>query len=296
MADRRGRSTEYGEALRTFIPKTKVQNFQIPKREIMDSGHSACPGCGVSLSLRYALKALGKKTAVVISESHCSLKDNSSSDSSSHVSVFRADCKTAAFTVSGVRAGLDFEDKADVTVVAWIGAEKTFKIGLQNLSGAAERNENIIYVSFENETITKPKGVKPEARTSLMEILAALRIPYAATATVAYPEDFIGKFKKAKRIKGTRLLRLLAPCPLVWKIPQNLSVQMARLAVHTGIFPLYEVQKGEKYTLNVLPRRFPVEEYFRPQSRFRHLTKKQIAVVQRRVEEDLERLLRRAEG
>lgn len=281
--------------MRTFIPKTKVKNFQIPKREIMDSGHSACPGCGVALSLRYALKALGKRTALVSSESYCSVKDNPLPDSPSHVPVFRTACKTAASAVFGVRAGLDFEDKTDVTVVAWAGAEETYKIGLQNLSRAAERNENIIYVSFEHEPIMKLKDVKTEARTSLAEILAALRIPYAAMATVAYPEDFIGKFKKAKRIKGTRLLHLFAPCPLVWKIPENLSVQMARIAVHTGIFPLYEVRQGEKYTINVLPRRLPVEEYLGPQSRFRRLTKKQIAAIQRQVEEDLARLLRRAE-
>ncbi|KPL17411.1 MAG: hypothetical protein AMJ92_11765 [candidate division Zixibacteria bacterium SM23_81] len=282
--------------MRTFIPKTKVQNFQIPKREIVDSGHSACPGCGIALSLRYALKALGKKTSLVSSERYCYDRDNPLPDSFSHVPVVRTACKTAASPVSEVRRAMNFEDKTDGTVVVWAGIEETFKIGLQNLSKAAERSENIIYVSFENETIIKPKGVKIEARASLVDILAALRIPYAATATVAYPEDFIGKFKKAKRIKGTRLLHLFAPCPLVWKIPENLSVQTARLAVHTGIFSLYEVQKGKKYTINVLPKRLPVEEYFRPQRRFHRLTKKQIGVIQQRVEEDLERLLRRVEG
>jgi pyruvate ferredoxin oxidoreductase beta subunit/2-oxoisovalerate ferredoxin oxidoreductase beta subunit len=191
---------------------------------------------------------------------------------------------------------MDSEDKTDRTVVVWAGAEEPFKVGLRNLRAAAERKKNIIYVSFENESIIEPKGVKTESRTSLVDILAALRIPYAATATVAYPEDFIGKFKKARRIKGTRLLHLFAPCPLVWKIPKNLSVQTARLAVHTGIFPLYEVQKGKKYTINVLPKRLSVEEYFRPQSRFRRLTKKQKAIIQQRVKEDWERLLRKIEG
>jgi pyruvate/2-oxoacid:ferredoxin oxidoreductase beta subunit len=292
-----GRDSLYtGEAMRTVIPKTQVKNFQLPKMEIMGSGSRDCPGCGVALSMRYALKALGRKTVLVIPASCCSIPDDPFTHCAFNVPVFQTACQRAASAAFGVRSGLDFQGKTDVQIVVWAGDEEGCKIEFQALSEDIKRNENFIYVYLDNlvNDIAETLGPKTQARKSLVEIMVTQGITYAASATVAYPQDFVGKFKKAKRIKGTRLLYLLSPCPPVWKIPENLSVHIARLAVQTRIFPLYEVEKGEKYTLSPVPKKLPVGEFLRPQSRFRNLTKKQVAVIQRRVKTKWECLMKKA--
>ena len=117
--------------------------------------------------------------------------------------------------------------------------------------------------------------------------------PEVEKYVLAYPEDFVNKFKKAKRIKGIRLLYLLSPCPPDWKISENLTVHIARLAVQARIFPLFEVVNGKKYTINVTPGALPVKEFLRPLGGLRHLTSKQMAVIQKRVEGEWEQLLKK---
>jgi pyruvate/2-oxoacid:ferredoxin oxidoreductase beta subunit len=281
--------------MRTVIPQTGVQNFQIPKREIMAHRYSSCPGCAASLSMRHALKALGRKTILVIAQDWHSMADGPWTDSASDVPVFHTLSQTAASAASGVRAGLDLKGETDVQVLAWAGAGEGFKPSSRGLSEAAERAENFICVHFEDHSIVGAGGSQKGIRKDLLEILAVHEIPYVATATVAFPQDFIRKFKKARRIKGKRVILLHSPCPQVWKIPQNLTIEMARLAVHTKIFPLYEVENGRKYTVNVAPPEGrPVEEFIRPQGRFRHLTKGQMAAIQRHVDEEWECLMSRA--
>jgi pyruvate/2-oxoacid:ferredoxin oxidoreductase beta subunit len=127
-----------------------------------------------------------------------------------------------------------------------------------------------------------------------MAIMADHYIPYAATATIAYPEDLIRKLEKAKRIRGTRFIHLFSPCPPGWKMPSEQTIKISRLAVRSRIFPLYEIENGRNYTIQEEHRVVPVKEYLKAQGRFSHLTEKDIEITQANVDDAWERLLRRA--
>jgi pyruvate/2-oxoacid:ferredoxin oxidoreductase beta subunit len=129
-----------------------------------------------------------------------------------------------------------------------------------------------------------------------MAIMADHQIPYAATATIAYPEDLLRKVEKARSIRGTRFIHLLSPCSPGWRIPSELTVKISRLAVRSRVFPLYEVENGTSYTLQEESHVVPVREYLRLQGRFSHLTDSEIDVIQEDVERTWERLLRKAQA
>ncbi|MCD6451748.1 MAG: 3-methyl-2-oxobutanoate dehydrogenase subunit beta [Acidobacteria bacterium] len=286
--------------------------MRIPEVELVTSGHLACPGCGGALAMRYVLKALGEKTIIALPACCWSIIAAPFPYSSVRVPLIHIAFETAASTASGIRAALDVKGEKDVNVLAWAGDGGTFDIGFQALSGAAERNEDIIYICYDNEaymntgiqrssatpyrawtTTTPYEFPKEEQKKNIVEIMAAHRIPYTATATVAYPEDLIRKIKKAKEIKGTKFIHILAPCPPGWKIPSEISIKMARLAVHSKVFPIYEVENGLNYTINIEPQGIPVEEYLKPQKRFAHLTSKDYQEIQKRVDQEWEILLRK---
>ncbi len=199
----------------------------------------------------------------------------------------------------------------DHTLVLGIAGDGgTADIGIQSLSGCAERNDDIIYVCYDNEaymntgiqrssatpylswTTTTPNPVfKDTPKKDIMEIMAAHRIPYAATASPAFPEDFLAKMRKAKEGKGLRFIHILSSCPPGWKFPSELSVKIARLAVETKTFPLYEIENGKKYTLTFQPKGLPVSEYLKVQGRFSHLTAKDVQAIQENVEEEWQMLM-----
>ncbi len=265
--------------------------WNIPVEENLHPGNLACQGCGGSLSMRLALKALGKDTVVVIPACCWSIIDGAWPTHLLKVPVFHTAFETAAIVATGIKAAKDFQGKK-TQVVAWAGDGGTFDIGLQALSGAAERNEDIIYVVYDNEaymntgiqrssstpvgawTTTTPME-RPEARPkkNIMEIMAAHSIPYAATATPAFPEDMLRKFLKAKEIKGMRFIHLLSACPPGWKMNSEHSIKAMRLAVQSKVFPLYEIEEqGSKYTINYWPEEeVAPEEYFKLQGRFKPL-------------------------
>jgi pyruvate/2-oxoacid:ferredoxin oxidoreductase beta subunit len=208
--------------------------------------------------------------------------------SASGVPVMHTPFASAAAAASGVRAALDLKGDTDTTVVAWAGDGGTFDIGIQALSAAAERNENFIYICYDNEaymntgvqrssatpmgawTSTTP-GRKAQGKKDLLAIMAAHAIPYAATATVAYPDDLIAKVERAKKIRGTRFIHLLSPCPPGWKIPSEQTIKYARLAVASRVFPLVEIVDGRAWRVTVSPEPVPLEEYLASQGRFRGL-------------------------
>ncbi|MFQ6092892.1 MAG: 3-methyl-2-oxobutanoate dehydrogenase subunit beta [bacterium] len=288
----------------------KAIDHRVPAEELLSSGHTACPGCGETLSLRLALKALGKRTILVIPACCAAVVDGMFPHSSSRVPLLHTAFETTASAAVGVRAGLEARGVKDVTVLAWGGDGATFDIGFGALSGAVERNEDILYVCYDNEaymntgiqrssatpwgawTGTTPvEQPKDRPKKNMVEILAAHKIPYAATASVAFPEDFIGKLQKAKKMKGARFVHIFSPCPSGWKTPSEISIKLARLAVETRMFPLYEVEDGRKYTLNKEPEGIPVVEYLKLQGRFRHLGKREIEIIQKNVDEEWEELL-----
>jgi pyruvate/2-oxoacid:ferredoxin oxidoreductase beta subunit len=276
--------------------------FDIPEPELLMPGHLGCQGCGAALAMRYVLKALGEKTIVVLPACCWSIIAGPFPYSAIRVPLLHTAFETAAVTAAGIRASLDIMGDKETTVMAWAGDGGTFDIGLQALSGTAERNDDILYVCYDNEaymntgiqrssatpfgawTATTPK-VKRQFKKDIMQIMAAHRIPYAATASVAYPDDLVQKVKKAKDIEGTRFLHLLSPCPPGWKISSELSVKMARLAVLTKVFPLLEIEDGVTYRLAPISNPAPLEEYLRLQGRFRNLDDDSVTLIRERIEE-----------
>jgi pyruvate/2-oxoacid:ferredoxin oxidoreductase beta subunit len=140
-------------------------------------------------------------------------------------------------------------------------------------------------------TTTPASSPKGEPKKNIVEIMAAHRIPYVATATVAFPEDLVAKVTKAKGIRGTRFIHILSPCPPGWKSQNDASVRLTRLAVESKLFPLYEIEDGVRYRLTYQPKGVPVNEYIKQQDRFRHFKEKDIEEVQRTVDREWERLV-----
>ncbi len=270
-------------------------NYVVPEDEILAPGHLGCAGCGATIAMRMVLKALGRKTVLVIPACCWSIIDGMSPYSAAGVPVMHTPFASAAAAASGVRAALDLKGDTDTTVVAWAGDGGTFDIGIQALSAAAERNENFIYICYDNEaymntgvqrssatpmgawTSTTP-GQKTQGKKDMLAIMAAHAIPYAATATVAYPDDLIAKVERAKRITGTRFIHLLSPCPPGWKIPSEQAITYARLAVASRVFPLVEVEDGRTWRITVNPAPVALEEYLKPQGRFRRLAEDSAAL------------------
>jgi pyruvate/2-oxoacid:ferredoxin oxidoreductase beta subunit len=293
------------------MKKEKKMKFSLPEEEFMNCGHLACQGCGATLAMRYVLKALGQKVVLCIPACCWSIIDGPFPYSSLDVPIFHCAFETAAVSASGVKAGLEMVGDTETIVVAWAGDGGTFDIGLQALSGVAERNDNILYVCYDNEaymntgiqrssatpygawtTTTPVKHFKERPKKDIEAIMAAHRIPYIATASIGYPEDLFRKAKKAKEIEGTRFLHIYAPCPVGWKSRPEDTVKLARMVVQNATFPIYEIEWGEKYTLNIkLKEKKPITDYLKIQGRFRHLTEKEIALMQQEVDRKWERLL-----
>lgn len=287
----------------------------VPEGDLLTSGHLACPGCAAPLAMKLALKALGPNTIVVMPACCFTIIAGPWPQSSLQVPVFHTAFATGPAVASGIRAALDMQGKFDTTVLVWVGDGGTFDIGLQSLSGAAERNENILYVCYDNEaymntgiqrssatpwgawTTTTPAQY-PEAtnKKDILAIMAAHNIPYAATATVAYPVDLIDKVTKAMAMRGTRFIHLLSPCPPGWKCGDDESIELARMAVQSRVFPMLEVEDGQRWRFTMTHAGDPVEPYLRRQGRFRHLSAEQVTHIQAEIDAHWQQLRRRVEA
>jgi pyruvate ferredoxin oxidoreductase beta subunit len=285
---------------------------ELSKEEYLLKGHIACAGCGLAIDLRLLFKALGNKVILVVPACCSSVIPGPYPFTSFAVPVQNILFEATGATASGIVAALRQREIKDVTVVGWAGDGGTFDIGIQALSGAAERKTDFIYICYDNEaygntgvqrsgatpygawTTTTPTG-KKERKKDMAFIMAAHRIPYVATACPSYPIDFIKKIRKAKEIRGTKFIHTLAPCPTGWRYDTSKTVEMGRLAVQTGMWTLFEIEYG-KFKLNPpsdklidKAKRKPVKEYLTLQDRFRKLTEVDIKQVQRWVDEDWER-------
>ena len=288
--------------------------LELPDLELLQPGHLACPGCGASLLLRTFLRLAGPRTVLAIPACCCSVIDGPFPYSASGVNVVHCAFETAAVTAAGVRAGLRARGIDDVLVVAWAGDGGTFDIGLQSMSAAAERNEDILYVCYDNEaymnTGVQRSGATPEGawtntsaggkkqrKKDLDGIMAAHRIPYFATVSPGFMEDLERKMRKAIATRGFRMVHCFSPCPPGWKMEERLTVTAARLAVETRFFPLYEVADGVDWRITEAPPPRPVTEYLSLQGRFGKLTAEEVAHAQREVDDDYALLARHcAEG
>ncbi len=275
----------------------------IPAAELMTPGHQACQGCGATLAMRYALKGLGAQTVVVLPACCWTVLAGQSPRSALGVPVLHVPFASAAAAASGVKAGLLARGDAQTQVVAWAGDGGTYDIGIQALSGAAERGEDILYVCYDNEaymntgiqrsgstpdgawTMTTPgKAGNLRPKKDIDAIMEAHHIAYQATAAPAYAEDMVRKFAKARTIKGFRFIHVLAPCPPGWKYDSERTVALSRLSVQTGLFALYEIEDG-KFRLNMnASARKPVAEFTRGQGRYKGLTPEHEDEIQKRVD------------
>ncbi len=278
----------------------------IPEEEFAYPGSTGCPGCGANLVMRYLLKGLGERTIVSIPACCWAVMPGYWPSNCLKVPLLYTAFEATGAAISGLRAALDIKGIQDVTVVGFAGDGGTVDIGLQALSGAAERRTDAIYVMYDNEaymntgiqrsgstpwgawTTTTPvgstHGFKHESKKDIMAIMQAHKIPYAATVSPAFPEDFIKKVEKAKTIKGFRFFHAISPCPPGWRSNPSLSVELGRLAVDTRVFPLYEIEDG-KVRITRKGKGLPITDYIKVQGRFQHLTEPEIEAMQKAVDD-----------
>jgi pyruvate ferredoxin oxidoreductase beta subunit len=261
-------------------------------------GHKACAGCGGSLAVRIALKVLGEKAVAVIPAGCMSAVGfNFPQLCFSNNAIISTFAGTASM-MTGVEAGLRARGISDFQIVGFAGDGGTADIGIQALSGAIDRNDNVIYICYDNEaymntgtqkssltpygasTTTTPavgrvKGNMHEKK-NMFEIVAAHGIPYAATASIGYLEDYMRKVKKASGIRGTKYIHVLSPCPTGWGIDSDETIELAREAVDCGLWPLAEYEDGIFYLDRNIKDINSISDYIRKQKRFHHLGEQEI--------------------
>jgi len=263
---------------------------------LFNSGHTACAGCGQSMAARLVIDAAGPNTIVVNNTGCLEVFSTKYPESSWGVPWIHSLFENAAAVASGVEGALKYLGKKDtVNVIAQAGDGGTADIGLQALSGMLERGHDILYVCYDNEaymntgvqrsgltpfdtnTTTSPAGTQSSGnvrpKKPMPEIANAHGIPYVATASVAFPQDIQRKVKKALAIKGPKYMQIHVPCPLGWRHETNLTIQVAKLAVETGLYPLIEYENGMLAAKRQITPK-PVEEYLKAQGRFKHLLNK----------------------
>ncbi len=267
----------------------------LPRRRYGSPGNAACPGCPETMGLRYVKMALGDNVVLVIPAGCSSVIQGIRPKSGINFPILNIVFASAASAASGMSSAFEMLGQ-DVKVVVWAGDGGTADIGFQALSGAAERNDDIIYICVDNEAYMNtgiqrsgltPYGAwttttwtgKTEPKKPLPFIVLAHNVPYVATATVGYPQDFIEKLRKAATIRGFKYIHLHAPCPVGWRFDPSLTAKIAQLAVQTGAFILFEYENG-RFRLSPYSgmyrdpkRRVPLEEYLKLQGRFQTVLK-----------------------
>jgi pyruvate ferredoxin oxidoreductase beta subunit/2-oxoisovalerate ferredoxin oxidoreductase beta subunit len=256
---------------------------------LLRPGNTNCGGCGMSVGLTMLGRAMAGQEYALVIPACCGIVTAGAFPTTSYgVPVVASTFASAAAFASGVAAvnQLNAGDSGQHPhVICWAGDGGTYDIGMATLSAAAERNENLIYICYDNEiygntggqrssatpaaarTTTTPEG-KGEAKKPVIEIMAAHRIPYAATLSIAHPEDFQRKIQRALGMTGFRFFLLHSPCPTGWKTEPAESVELVSLAVRSGVFALYEVYGGTDYRINAEPDGTDPVDYYRKQKRF----------------------------
>jgi pyruvate ferredoxin oxidoreductase beta subunit/2-oxoisovalerate ferredoxin oxidoreductase beta subunit len=275
------------------------------------SGHAACPGCMEALSARHVLARMGPDTMAVIPPSCMAIIAGPQPYSSLRIPVYQPTLEASAAAASGLRRALDAQGRGHTQVLVLAGDGGTYDIGLQCLSSAAERNENILYFCLDNEgymntgaqkssstphfasTGSSPAG-KTSRKKNLAEIVAAHGVPYVATTTVGHLADLRRKVEKARTLRGFRLITLLIPCLDGWGLREDGALTAARHAVECGAFPLIEIEDGCRYTINQPRPTRPVAEYLALQRRYRHLGPQDTRALQQELAEAWARLEQRA--
>jgi len=286
------------------------QGLAVPCSEdcLLRPGNTNCGGCGMSVGLTMLGRTLAEAgdTCSLVIPACCGIVTAGGFPTTSYgVPVVASTFAAAPAFASGLASVRDLNDEPG-QVICWAGDGGTYDIGIATLSAAAERNENLIYICYDNEiygntggqrssatppgarTSTTPTG-KREGKKDIMAIMVAHRIPYAATLSIGHPEDFARKIRTALSLQGTRFLLLHSPCPTGWKSEPAESLTLVRLAVASGLFPLYEVWDGRTYRINVDPDWTDPAEYFSRQRRFAAV-EVDVDATRRTCRDDFERL------
>jgi len=267
--------------------------------ELFTSGHRGCAGCGMAAAVRMVLQEAGPNTIVANATGCLEVMTTAYPETAWKIPWIHAAFENAAAVASGVDVALKKLGKREgINILAFGGDGGTYDIGFQALSGMLERGHNITYVVFDNEaymntgiqrcsstpfaasTTTSPAGKfsigKKEKKKPIASIVAAHDISYTATATIANYRDLKKKVRKALDVEGPSFIQIFSPCPTGWRYPSELTVELSRMAVETGIFVLWELEGADMNKIKVTywpKERMPVEEYLKMQRRFAHLFK-----------------------
>lgn len=292
------------------------------KKTLLSPGHRGCAGCGQMIAARTVADALGPNTIISNATGCLEVVTTAYPESSWRLPWVHSLFENAAAVASGIYAALKTQGKEkEIKVVAQGGDGGTFDIGFGLISGMWERGENILYVCYDNEgymntgaqasaatpwaanTTTTPAGNAPDLtgigshfmKKDMLAIALAHGLKYVAQTTVAYPLDIVKKVKKAVATPGPSYLQILVPCIPGWKIEPSETIKLAKLAAQTGIYPMVEFVDGRLADVTKVPQGRPsVEEYLKPQGRFKHLFKdergkEQIAYIQKLAEENIKK-------
>jgi pyruvate ferredoxin oxidoreductase beta subunit len=269
--------------------------------ELIAPGHRTCSGCGSILAARMMLRATGKD--VIICEPTGCLEVTSTQypTTSWKVPWIHVLFENAVSVATGVKAALEAQGNNHTQVIAFGGDGGIVDIGFGAVSGAMERDDDIMIITYDNEaysntgiqrsgatpfgasTTTSPAGKesigKKAWKKNIPMIAVAHGVKYVACASIAYPQDLQNKIKKAMKIKGTKYIHIHTPCPIGWGFDSPKTIEVARLAVQTGMWILYEIEDG-KFKKTMKPELKPIEEYLKMQGRFKHLKEKEIKIIQ----------------
>ena len=278
---------------RLLPPEIRSVQANTRRTNSLNSGHRACQGCGEALGARYAIDAAMSATAnqlVAVNATGClEVFSTPYPETSWQIPWIHSLFGNAAAVATGVAAALKVKGRKEVRVIAQGGDGGTTDIGFGCLSGMFERNDDVLYICYDNEAymntgVQRSSATPPAARTATtsagnafsqgknLPLLAmAHGIPYVATATIAELHDLEAKVKRAMQMRGARYLHVFVSCPLGWGHEADASVRVARLAKESGLFPVFEAEHGEVVSVSKIRRRVPVADYLKPQRRFAHL-------------------------
>jgi pyruvate ferredoxin oxidoreductase beta subunit len=274
----------------------------LPKEELYRCSYG-CAGCSAVLAVRLTLKVLGRNSAFVVPANCISTVSCYFPQAPFFVPMTVMAFAATASACSGLSAGYKRRGREDIHVVGFAGDGGTADIGIQALSGAIDCGNKFIYICYDNEaymnTGVQRSGLTPYGATTtttpgscfenrpkkdMLRIVAAHDIPYAATACISYPLDYMEKVKKASEVNGPTYIHILTPCPTGWGFSPDETIEVGRMAVESGMWKLMEFEKGEFRTTYISRKKRPVAEYFAAQTRFRHLSPEQIAAIQKEIE------------
>jgi pyruvate ferredoxin oxidoreductase alpha subunit len=298
-----------------FVPNIRaiVKSINPTKKDkLYYPGTISCPGCSMSLQFRHTMDCLGENVVLLRTAGCQAWASAEPGTTVVGVPFGRSTLPAGCAAATGVSLGLKAKGYGKVQVVLFGGDGSVGDMGFGALSGAAERNENFMCVVYDNEayantgiqrsgttpqfawTTTTPVGIEGRGKRVLGKdlplIVAAHRVPYVATASVAYIEDLRRKIAKAKAIQGFRYIHIYSPCPTSWRFPTDKVIEVARLGVQTGIHSIYEIEGG-RLKITVKPQKLkPVEDYLRLQGRFSHLSDAEIKAIQQNANKSREQL------